>query len=656
MFSTIKKKVSDKYQELSGETLFVVDTDREIIWDQYLSGFDESVRQEYNCNCCKSFIRQWGGIVAIKNNKLVSIWDVVNISEEYAVPIKNLSDYIHSLKIKDVFIADTQKLGTDFNFDKEKNIKWEHFSLVVDRRYVKSATAIDTEKAKLRDNKSVLKRSLDELSLDAADVVIDLIKQGSLYRGTEFLGMVEAFKKLKLEYSKIPANEKDNFCWVKSGEAPTITRIRNTAIGTLLIDLSEGKEVDKAVTAFERVVAPTNYKRPTALVTASMIESAKKRIQELGLEGALNRRFARETDVNVEDVLFVDKSSAITDVFGELKKDVIVNPRSFNKIEEVGIEQFIKNVLPTAKSVYVMLENEHLNTLVSLIAPVEESVNQLFKWNNNFSWSYTNGLTDSIKEKVKQAGGNVNGELRVSLSWHNYDDLDLHVIEPKPGQHIYYGANRSLRTGGTLDVDMNAHFGKSRNAVENIIWTDKSKMVDGVYEVQVNQFSKRETIDVGYTVEIECRGEVFTFDSALSPKSTDSVVKFTYTRDGGISLQSAQKSTVTSKEKWGVKTNQFTKVKMMSLSPNHWNGQIGNKHYIFILEGCVSDESPRPFFNEFLKEELSKDRKVFEVLGGKLKVADDPHQLSGVGFSETQRNSLIVKVEGNITRTLKIKF
>ena len=29
---------------------------------------------------------------------------------------------------------------------------------------------------------------------------------------------------------------------------------------------------------------------------------------------------------------------------------------------------------------------------------------------------------------VKRAGGNVTGKLRVSLSWFNHDDLDLHVV------------------------------------------------------------------------------------------------------------------------------------------------------------------------------------------------------------------------------------
>lgn len=57
---------------------------------------------------------------------------------------------------------------------------------------------------------------------------------------------------------------------------------------------------------------------------------------------------------------------------------------------------------------------------------------------------------------------------------------------------IYYGHKRGL-TGGTLDVDMNAGSGKTRDAVENIIWTDQSKLRAGRYEVRVHNFCKKRT-------------------------------------------------------------------------------------------------------------------------------------------------------------------
>lgn len=75
-----------------------------------------------------------------------------------------------------------------------------------------------------------------------------------------------------------------------------------------------------------------------------------------------------------------------------------------------------------------------------------------------------------------------------------------------------------------------------------------------------------------------------------------------------------------------------------------------------MLDGCKTDETPRPFFNEFLGPELDKHRKVLEILGSKVKVKETDNQLSGIGFSETQKNSVVVRVTGNFARTLKVLF
>ena len=82
----------------------------------------------------------------------------------------------------------------------------------------------------------------------------------------------------------------------------------------------------------------------------------------------------------------------------------------------------------------------------------------------------------------------------------------------------------------------------------------------------------------------------------------------------------------------------------------------GNKHYFFILDGAHNDSQARGFFNEFLTDDLRDHRKVFEVLGSKMKCEKSDNQLSGLGFSSTQRNHVFCKVRGSFSRTIKITF
>jgi len=660
MFKIVKQQLQDNFQKMLSlsEHLFYVTIDREVIWDNYLQAFELEEQQSHNCNCCKSFLRQYAGIISIIDGKRVSIWDNMEVPDEYKASILNLSNYIHSLPITDVFVNESSKCGTAENFDAVRQVTWNHFALVLPNKFVKKLDLIDSFKGSKRTNKEMLQRALSELTIDAVDTVLDLIAQNSLYRGKESESILIQFSKLQKEFSTVTVSGNvENFLWLKSLEIPeALCRVRNTAIGTLLIDLSEGRELDSAVTAFEKVVAPSNYKRPTALVTPKMIESAKDKLIELGLIDSLERRFANETDLSVEDIIYTDKSSSITDVFGDMAKETLVNPKSLSKIEEISAKDFVEKVIPTSKSIEVLLENNHLPNMVSLITSVNSDAKSLFKWNNNFSWSYTGGITDSIKEKVKAAGGNVDGELRVSLSWFNYDDLDIHVTEPN-GNRIFFN-NRISLSRGQLDVDMNAGGRNSRTPVENIVLSMKDRMLDGNYKVEVNNFAKRESMLGGFIVQIECRGEIvdFEYDKSPADSGTINVVEFNYSKVNGITFKNDVKSNVISKEKWGVKTNQFTKVKKIMYSPNYWENPTGNKHYMFFLENCISDEIARPFFNEFLKQEFDENRKVLEIMGGKMKVEHTDNQLSGVGFSETQRNHLIVKVDGNFKRMLKVNF
>ncbi|WP_315740046.1 hypothetical protein [Bradyrhizobium sp. SZCCHNR1093] len=668
-FSLFKHAVSAQFKKMRDGHLFCTAVDKDLLWDAYLESFPAGTnpvfreRREHDCSCCRQFIRAVGNVVSIVDGKLVSIWDGKVADPVYQTVADAMSRLVKSRAIADEFFHYEASVGTDKNFEDVlgKVRAWEHFHLHLPAGRVMRGDMLVTKRSEIRSAHDVFHRALTTLSMDSIDTVLELIGQNSLYRGHEHKFAVEAFRKAKVAFDRLPEDQRDPFVWLAVKANPgSVTGIRNTSIGTLLIDLSEGMDMNGAVRKFEAMVAPANYKRPTALVTKGMIEKAKATITELGLTGALERRYARTTDISAANILFADNATRKVidgDVFDSIP--VKSSTRKIDKVEELPIEKFLSQVVPSAESIEVMFENKHISNLVSLIAPVDPGASRLFKWDNNFSWSYNGDMADGVRERVKQAGGNVSGDLCCRLAWSNYDDLDFHMREPD-GNEIYFGnKGQRSRCGGMLDVDMNAGAGQSRHPVENIFYSSQSTMREGIYELIVENFCKRESVDVGFEVEIDWLGQItrFAYPKAVRHKEKISVAKLKYSRAKGIEIISSMPSTQSTKTVWNIATQAFHPVNLMMLSPNYWDGHgVGNKHYFFMLEGCLNDGQARGFFNEFLREDLSKHRKVIEIVGSKMRTAESADQISGLGFSSTQRNEILAKVKGNFTRTVKVIF
>jgi hypothetical protein len=670
-FNEFKLAIQRQFNKMKEQQLFRVSLDKDKLWETYLSSYPEGTnpifreRTNHDCQCCRSFIKSVGNMVSIDNGKLVSIWDVT-VGGEYQVVTDALSTFVKSYEVDNMFLHFEKNIGVDKNYQNTENgiLTWEHFHIQLPDKFICRKIDIGTKLGDIRSTKDVMIRSLKEITTESVDTVLELIAQNSLYRGEENRFVLDEFLKLKKAFDKCKTpQEQDIFCWSRLSATPTsISKIRNTSIGTLLVDLSEGIDLERAVKAFESKVAPTNYKRPTALVTKAMIENAKQKLEELGLTSSLERRFAILEDISINNVLFADRSARkrMDNVFDEISAKTSDKVKNLDKVEEVTIDQFISNILPKVDSIEVMFENKHSSNLVSLIAPCDLTAKNMFKWPNPFSWSYNGEMTDSIKERVKTAGGNVEGDLRCSLSWYNYDDLDLHMKELSSRYEIYYGNRCSLSPNyGMLDVDMNANSGSTRTPVENICYADRRKMREGVYELLVHQFCCREMTNVGFEVEIEFDGVIHTFVYAKPVRHEDvvSVAKIQYSKKDGFKIIESLPSTQAVKEVWGIPTQTFHKVSVMMLSPNYWDNKVvGNKHYFFMLENCINDGKTRGFYNEFLTSELDQHRKVFEIVGSKMKTEESPNQLSGLGFSSTQRNSIMCRVKGSFTRTIKITF
>lgn len=651
--------------------LFTVEPNTDVLWNLYLDSFPPGTnevyrqRREYDCSCCRHFIRDFGGVVAIKNGKLITAWDFQTGDATFQPVVDALAAFVRGYAVANVLVTDTAKFGTKTTHESldDGSVKaWNHFFVELPASFVTRIgnSTLDTVKGRLRDVRNVFKRSLDTITEDAVLTVLELIAQNTLYKGEEWKGPLQVFRDLQKAYAL--ATDKELFAWEQSVKINAVVgKIRNHSIGTLLTDISEGVDLDNAVRKYEAVVAPENYKRPKAIFTKKMLDEAQKTLEGLGLIDSLPRRHARLDDITVNNVLFANRDAAkrVGGVFEDMAKQVA--PKKLDKVEEITIEKFVADVLPTATGIEVLFENRLTKNLVSLIAPVHKDAPSLLKWDNGFSWAYKDNVADSMKEQVKAAGGKVDGELRFSIRW-NEDgksivDFDAHAKCPG-GVHIHFGDKKPHGSnGGFLDVDMISPRGIG---VENITWPTGTKMKPGVYLFSNHNISGHRN-HTGFDAEIEFNGEIHYFRHREAFTGTVDVARVTVDADGSYSIESmlpSNKSTAPGKEVWGVTTNQFVPVSVCSFSPNFWDGQtgIGHRHYFFMLKGCVNDESPNGFFNEFLREEFMVHKRVFEALGSRMRVEPAADQLSGLGFSSTKRDSLTVKVEGRFTRLLKITF
>lgn len=673
-FHTFNTLLVKNFKKISKDVdkLYVMDVDKDQLWNTYLDSFPPGTnevfreRREFDCSCCRQFIKNFGNVVVISGSVVKSIWDFKTNDDTFQPVIDALSALVKSNTISNVLVTKDSSFGTLKSFETTDNgvLTWDHFHLALDKKFVFSGptTTIGETLGQYRDTRNVLERSFNEISEEALSVVLDLISQNSLYKGNEWKSNLETFSKLQHEYFTLNESKRDVFCWTKSAEVgPVIGRIKNHSIGVLLTNVTSGMDLDDAVRKYEAIVAPTNYKRPKAIFTKKMIEEAEKLLIKEGLIDSLPRKFATLGDITINNILHANrdavKKMASGSVFEEMKEQVSSSaPKNLGKVEEISIDKFITDVLPEVESVEVLLENKHCGNLVSLVAPQNKDSKPLFKWNNGFSWAYNGNIADSMKERVKSAGGNVEGVLRFSIQWNtngdNLNDFDAHCKEPG-GNLIFYGSKQNYDTLGNLDVDIIQPKGV---AVENITWPSLQKMKDGVYTFSVHNYTHRGGSS-GFQAEIEFDGNILSFeynrDIPNNGKVEVAKVKLT---NGIFEVVSSLPSTSSSKQVWGLKTNDFHPVSVCMFSPNYWNEQtgIGNKHYFFMLKSCVNEGTPNGFFNEFLKEDMMKHKRVFEALGSKMKVRESEDQLSGLGFSDTKRNSLTLRVKGSFTRTLVV--
>lgn len=703
-FETLRDALIRNYNEkISGKKLFMVDVRKDVIWNLYLDSFPAGTnevyrkRRQHDCSCCHNFIREVGNLVWIDDEfRTHSIFEFDAGDPIFQVVMDALSRKISSKPIVSLYLYNgrthNNTIGTPSSLEHTEAggvNRWKHFYLPLNEKNVfikgrNSWMRDDTIGGRLSEYNSthdVFKRSLEEITEDAVDTLLELIASKNLYRGEEWKNALEKFKLHQMAINVLTPEQKENYYWEMCDSAgPEVTRIRNHSIGVLLQDLSAGVDLEEAIRKYEAIVAPANYKRPKPLFTRKMLERARKTVEELGLTDSLPRRFAVMDDIPVQNVHFSNKdaqnsdiTSKINTVWDDMSMDAkAVAHSQFQKMMEnarqVPVDAFVNAILPLSEEVEVFLESKHEKNLMSLIAPVNVHAPSMFKWSNGFSWAYNGNLASSdIRQNVKEAGGKVDGALRFSIMWNgdghcSNDDLDAHCDMQRWGGHIYYARKHDSTTGGELDVDIIKPLmdRPGKPAVESIVFPNKNNLLPSGYNFFVKCYTNRGGIG-GFKAEIEFDGNVYHYEYPNLIPSGVAIPVATVIVDPNKNMTIKHHLKPTSGrwilKIWGIPTNHFVPVTTICDSPNYWGeNRVGAHHLFFMLKDCKNPDTPNGFFNEYLRNDLNDHRKVFEALGSRMKVQPSDNQLSGLGFNMTEQNELLVKVKGKANQVIKVIF
>jgi Ca-activated chloride channel family protein len=233
--------------------------------------------------------------------------------------------------------------------------------------------------------------------------------------------------------------------------------------------------------------------------------------------------------MNDEDKLFWFKAS-MENFIKKIRSVDSLSLVSFNNIAVVVFEPTLMDSTQKRRRFLDAVNRLYPRGLTNLEAGIAlgyEQIAPYFRENSiNRVLLFSDG--DEFSARLAQSDARI-GDIRISLTWNNRNDLDLHVVTPA-GEEINFN-NPQDSFGGRLDTDRNL-YGETLRPVENVYWPENAAL-PGNYRVFVRNYAsyEPESAITPFQVEIKNGKDYLYFDGVVRGSgraSTTTVCSFEY--------------------------------------------------------------------------------------------------------------------------------
>lgn len=180
-FIEFARQFRAQFDSMSNHELYRVNVAGQTLWDNYLAAFPPFTnpifrkRTVHDGSFDRNAIRNVGNVVAIIDNKIVSIWDI-EPPYPYSDVCKKLSELVHEASLEELFRTKETGYGKESSKEKLESggvHTWYHLNAPISRRH--QTAVVGANIGAFNSIVQVFSRGLKEITESAVNEVLELM-------------------------------------------------------------------------------------------------------------------------------------------------------------------------------------------------------------------------------------------------------------------------------------------------------------------------------------------------------------------------------------------------------------------------------------------------------------------------------------------------